>query len=163
MGIETQCSQGLRITWLVGVRAGYESLPTVSAPLDSSQWDSGSWPLIYNTSGRIREDPGHPHCELFSRPSFRFICLFIHFIPVFIHLLLGAQISFWPNPIFFNHKSYVSFCCFFIGGYLIYNLELVSDVQQSDLVIHIAILFQILFLYRLLYSEFSAVQFVLVD
>ena len=113
--------------------------------LDSSQWDCGSRPRIYNTSGGIREDLGHPHCELFlppAPPRFQ-IYLFIHFIPLFIHLLLGAQINFLANPVFFNLKSYVSFCCcFFIGGYLIYNVELVSDVQQGDLVIHIAILFR---------------------
>ena len=38
----------------------------------------------------------------------------------------------------------------FIGVYFSYNVVLVSGVQQSDSVIHISILFQILFPYRLL-------------
>ena len=36
----------------------------------------------------------------------------------------------------------------FIGVYFIYNVVLVSGVQQSDSVIHISILFQILSPYR---------------
>ena len=43
---------------------------------------------------------------------------------------------------------------FYIGVYLIYNVVLVSGIQQSDSVLHIhmSILFQILFPYRLLQS-----------
>ena len=43
---------------------------------------------------------------------------------------------------------------FYIGVYLIYSVVLVSGVQESDLVIHIhmSIIIQILFLYRLLQS-----------
>ena len=45
------------------------------------------------------------------------------------------------------------FCFFnFIGVELIYNVVLVSGVQQSDSVIHIFILFQILFAFRLLWN-----------
>ena len=43
-----------------------------------------------------------------------------------------------------------SFLKFYIGIYLIYNVVLVSGVQQSDLVIHIhiSIIFQIIFPYQ---------------
>ena len=39
---------------------------------------------------------------------------------------------------------------FYVGIYLIYNVVLVSGVQQSDAVIHISIFFQTLFPVRLL-------------
>ena len=46
---------------------------------------------------------------------------------------------------------------YFIEVYLIYNIVLVSDIQQSDSVIHIYILFQILFDYGLLQDiEYSS-------
>ena len=41
---------------------------------------------------------------------------------------------------------------FYFGLYLTYNVVLVSGLQQSDSVIHVFILFQILFPYRLLQS-----------
>ena len=142
MGIEMPCSQGLRITWLVGVRAGSGSLPTISASWTPPSETVEAGPEYIIPLEGLGKTWDIPIVSFSSPPRFQ-IYLFIHFIPLFIHLLLGAQINFLANPVFFNLKSYVSFCCcFFIGGYLIYNVELVSDVQQSDLVIHIAILFR---------------------
>ena len=63
---------------------------------------------------------------------------------------------------FFKGREREEFLCFFnflfyIGVQLIYNVVLVSGIQQSDLVIHTSILFQILFQYRLLKStEYSS-------
>ena len=53
-----------------------------------------------------------------------------------------------------NIRSLLFFFIFYIGVHLIYNVVLVSGVQQSDSVIHlhIFILFQIIFPYRLLQS-----------
>ena len=55
-----------------------------------------------------------------------------------------------------------TFCIFFIEVELIYNVVLVSGVQQSDSVIHtyISIFFQILFPYRLLQNiEYSSLYY----
>ena len=46
-------------------------------------------------------------------------------------------------------SSFFFFFLIFFGVYLSYNVVLVSAVQQSDLVIHIYILFHILFHYGL--------------
>ena len=61
------------------------------------------------------------------------------------------------NPLQQNREQFLGFCFFllssyffiFIGVQLIYNAVLVSGVQQSDSLIHILIIFQILFSYRL--------------
>ena len=65
------------------------------------------------------------------------------------------------NPLFFWLKlfDFLLIFSFFIEVQLIYNVVLVSGVQQSDSVIHIRIpsLFQILFYYRLLQdTEYSS-------
>ena len=54
---------------------------------------------------------------------------------------------------------------FYTGVQLIYNVVLVSGVWQSDSVIHISILFQILFTYRLLelYTYFIEVKFMVCE
>ena len=54
---------------------------------------------------------------------------------------------------------------FYTGVRLIYNVVLVSGVWQSDSVIHISILFQILFTYRLLelYTYFIEVKFMVCE
>ena len=55
----------------------------------------------------------------------------------------------------------ILFVYFFIEVELIYNVVLVSSVQQSDSVIHIYILFQILFHYRLLQDiEYSSLCYI---
>ena len=53
---------------------------------------------------------------------------------------------------FFPELKKIFFFLIFLGVQLIYNVVLVSAVQQSESVIHISTLFQILFPYRLLQS-----------
>ena len=54
----------------------------------------------------------------------------------------GAQETTLPPPFLFIKKI------FFIEVELIYNVVIVFAVQQSDSVIHVRVLFQILFPYR---------------
>ena len=63
--------------------------------------------------------------------------------------------GFWtPKKVVTQGKYILFFKLIFIGVQLIYNVVLVSAVQQSESVIHlhISILFQILFPHRLLKS-----------
>ena len=49
-----------------------------------------------------------------------------------------------------KHIAFLIWCLFYIGVSLIYNIVLVSSVQQSDSVIHISIIFQVIFPYKFL-------------
>ena len=88
MGIEMPCSQGLRITWLVGVRAGSGSLPTISAswtPPSETVEAGPEYIIPLEGLGKTWDIPIVSFSSPQPRPGFRFIYLFISFLYSFIY------------------------------------------------------------------------------
>ena len=118
---------------------GLERCFPVTASCTPPRRGSGIWPqkCLLGGSGKIWDilrvsSPPAPH-------QFQYYLFIIYFFILFY---------------FFYLTSHLMFYFFCIGVYLIYNVVLVSDVQQSDSVIRInvSILFQILFPFRLLHN-----------
>ena len=89
-------------------------------------------------------------------------CMYIRRMSIWCHhvITLPFKIFLWLSQDAPGFRS-LSLSFFFIGVELIYNVMLVSGVQQSDSVIHTYILFQILFPYRLLWViEYSSLCYV---